>query len=411
MLFSKNLNKDNTNVSIIQYIYINMFKKRFLYEQEEEVELNDFQKILALNKRRIHPSDIDFETSDGKDFSDVIDIDYDGIHFKFDGLEEFLKFFFPQEHEEGSDGEYDAINYDMMYRGQWDWYDEYYNRSYDDWREGYIVSAFKSESLKRLKEILNIVSPNISKVIVEKEGRYSIVSETGESQITSILTTLGVDDEIQNAFVEAQVAAVSGEAPDYIEKTYCNCLTDVGIENYSERHCFWRYIMDWGSAILLFARFGTENDKFLDLLFEAISKTNVSHLPEYYEIAHYVWNEESFTNTYVPELDRIFDRLLERIEEDETYTKEYLEVLDKVSKIGGVGEWIRSENGKFKIMINKIDPETLKIDFNVSNRNNYISKKGRSTIDEIINLLNNESLFGPEEFREHYLKFLQKTVL
>jgi hypothetical protein len=80
-----------------------MFKKRFLYE-EEEVELNDFQKIIAINKRKIHPSDVEFKTSDGEDFSDVISIDYDGIHFKFDRLSEFLKFFFPNEYGDDSDG-------------------------------------------------------------------------------------------------------------------------------------------------------------------------------------------------------------------------------------------------------------------------------------------------------------------
>jgi hypothetical protein len=390
-----------------------MFKKRFLYEQEEEeVELNDFQKILAINKRRIHPSNVEFYNSEGKDFSDVIDIDYDGIHFKFDGLDEFLKFFFPNEHEEGSDGEYDAIYYDRMYRNQWDWYNEYYDRVYDDWRENYVVSAFKSDSLKKLKEILNIVSPSTSKYIVEKEGKYSIEGETGESQITSILTTLGVDDAVQEAYVDAQVAAVSGEVPKYIEKTYCNCLTDVGIENYSERHCFWRYIMDWGSAVLLFARYGTENDKFLDLLFEAIGKSKISHLPEYYEIQYNVWNDEDFTSTYVSELDSVFDKLLDRIEDEGVYNKEYLEVLDKVSKIGGVGEWITSKNKKVKLRIGNIDPETLKIDFNVTGGNsNWSTKKGRSTIDVIINLLNNESLFDVQDFREHYLKLLQKTVL
>jgi hypothetical protein len=390
-----------------------MFKKRFLYEQEEEeVELNDFQKILAINKRRIHPSDVEFYNSEGKDFSDVIDIDYDGIHFKFDGLEEFLKFFFPNEYgEENSDGEYDAINYDRMYRSQWDWYDEYSNRSYDDWRENYVVSAFKSDSLKKLKEILNIASPSTSKYIVEKEGKYSIEGETGETQITSILTTLGVDDDVQEAYVDANVAAISGEVPKYIEETHCNGLTDVGIENYSDRHCFWRYIMDWGSAVLLFARFGTENDKFLDLLFEALGKSNVSHLPEYYEIQYNVWDEVAFATTYVSELDRVFDKLLDRIEDDGVYNKGYLEVLDKVSKIGGVGEWITSKNKKVKLRIGNIDPETLKIDFHITNNKTYDAKKGRSTIDEIINLLYNESLFDVEQFREHYLKFLQKTIL
>jgi len=390
-----------------------MIKKRFLYEQEEEeVELNDFQKILAINKRRIHPSDVEFYNSEGKDFSDVIDIDYDGIHFKFDGLDEFLRFFFPNEYgEEGSEGYYDAENYDRMYRSQWDWYDEYSNRSYDDWRENYVVSALKSDSLKKLKEILNIASPSTSKYIVEKEGKYSIEGETGETQITSILTTLGVDDDVQEAYVDAQVAAISGEVPKYIEETHCNGLTDVGIENYSDRHCFWRYIMDWGSAVLLFARFGTENDKFLDLLFEALGKSNVSHLPEYYEIQYNVWDEVAFTTTYVSELDRVFDKLLDRIEDDGVYNKGYLEVLDKVSKIGGVGEWITSKNKKVKLRIHNIDPETLKIDFHITNSRTYDAKKGRSTIDEIINLLYNESLFDVEQFREHYLKFLQKTIL
>ena len=299
-----------------------------------------------------------------------------------------------------------------MYEGRWDWYDEYSNRSYDDWREGYVVGAITGESLKKLKEIINIVSPGISKYIVEKNGEYVIEGETGEMQITSILESLGVADDVQEAYIDAQVSAVRGGAPDYIEKTYCNCLTDVGIENYSQRHCFWKYIMDWGSAILLFARFGTENDKFLDLLFEAIGKSDISHLPEYYEISHYVWDNELFKNTYVSELDRVFDKLEERLEDSDVYNKSYLEVLDKVSKIGGVGNWIRSKNKKLKLRINNIDPETLKIDFYVADGNSWSSsKKGRSTIDEIINLLYNESLFGSEEFREHYLKFLQKTIL
>ena len=390
-----------------------MFKKRFLYEQEEdEVELNDFQKILAINKRRIHPSDVEFYNSEGKDFSDVIDIDYDGIHFNFDGLDEFLRFFFPNEYaEDGSEGYYDADNYDRMYRSQWDWYGDYSDRSYDDWRENYVVSALKSDSLKKLKEILNIASPSTSKYIVENEGKYTIEGETGETQITSILTTLGVDDAVQEAYVDAQVAAISGEVPKYIEGAYCNCLTDVGIENYSERHCFWRYIMDWGSAVLLFARFGTENDKFLDLLFEAIGKSSISHLPEYYEIQYNVWDDVAFTTTYVSELDRVFDKLLDRIEDEGVYNEEYLEVLDKVSKIGGVGEWITSKNKKVKLRIHNIDPETLKIDFHITNNNTYNAKKGRSTIDEIINLLYNESLFDVEQFREHYLKFIQNTIL
>ena len=394
----------------IQHIYINMFKKRFLYEQEEEVELNDFQKILAINKRRISPSEVDFYNSEGEDFSEYIDITYDGIIFNFDGLKDFLQFFFPNYYEEGSEGEYEASNYEWIYSGRWDWYDDFYNRSSDDWREGYMVSSMSSESLMRLKEIINFVSPHLSKYIVEKDGKYSLGGD-GELFITTFLETLGVDDKIIEAHTDGQVAAVRDSAPKYVEDTYCNCLRDVGIENYSERHCFWKYEMDWGSAILLFARFGTENDKFLDLLFEGIKSSNVKHLPEYYEIQHYCWDQDEFNRVYFSELDSVFDKLEEDIKDNDMYNEEYIEVLNKVSKIGGLNDWIVSENGKFQIRLHNIDPETLKIDFSVTGVNKWQTKKGRSTIDDIINLLNNESLFGVEEFREHYLKFLQKTIL
>lgn len=388
-----------------------MFKKRFLYEQEEEVELNDFQKILALNKRRIHPSDVEFYNSEGKDFSEYIDITYDGILFTFDGLKDFLQFFFPDYYKEDSDGEYEAYNYEYMYSGNYDWYDEFYNRGSDDWREGYMVNSMKSESLMRLKEIFNYVAPHLSKYIEVNEGTYSI-SDSDTSEIVNFLSTLGFEDNISEAYVDAQVAAVRDSAPKYISETYCNCLTDVGIENYSQRHCFWKYEMDWGSAILLFARFGTENDKFLDLLFEGIKNSNVKHLPEYYEIQHYCWDQDEFNKTYVRELDSVFNKIEESIGDSDSYNEEYLEVINKVSAIGGLNEWIESKNKKFQIKLHRIDPETLKIDFNVAGKTYYYqSKRGRSTIDNIINLLNNESLFDVQDFREHYLKLTQKSVL
>ena len=389
-----------------------MFKKRFLYEQEEEVELNDFQKILALNKKRISRFDVEFETSDGKDFSNIIEVTSDGIIFTFDGLKEFLQFFFPDEYGgDYSDGEYEAINFESMYEGRWDWYDDFYNRTQDDWNEGYMVGSMTSVSLQKLKEILNYVAPQIGKYIEEKDGVYGIRGQEGEGKIADFLGTLGFEDEITDAYLDAQVASVSDSAPEYIQKTYCNCLTDIGIENYSGRHCFWKYEMDWGSAILLFARFGTENDKLLDLLFEAIKTSNVKHLPEYYEIQHYAYDNEAHNRVYVRELDRIFDKLEDKLESSEFQNEDYIELINKVSNIGGVGVWIKSKNNKFRIKIDNIDAETLKVEFGIVKNNSGSIKKGRSTIDDIINLLNNESMYGAEEFREHYLKFLQKTIL
>jgi hypothetical protein len=393
-----------------------MFKKRFIYEQEEEeVELNDFQKILALHKKRMHPNQVEFVNSEGKDFSDIISINYDGITFKFDGLQEYLAFFFPEIYGgDGSDGSYEAGYFQQMYNGNWDWSNEYWDRSTDDWNEGYIVGAMKSQSLETLKEIIDAVSPGDSKCIVFKDGKYVLDNSSdksnAETTITSILEGLGVEDKVKEAYVDAQVDAVSDEVFKYIEDTYGDCFSELGIENDSARHFFWKYSMDWGSMVLLFARFGTENDSFLDLLFEAINSTSISHLPEYYEIQYNVWNEEKFTKTYVGELSPIFDKLL--IEVSENHNKGYYEAIAKITKIGGFNTWITSKNEKVKLMIRNLDPETLKVDFSVVNgKGNWQSKQGRSTVGEIINLLYNESMFDVEDFREHYLRFLQKTIL
>ena len=109
-----------------------------------------------------------------------------------------------------------------MYSGNYDWYDEFSNRSYDDWNEGYVVSAIRSESLKRLKEILNYVAPHLGKYIEEKEGTYRIIDSGGESSITIFLGTLGLEEPITDAYIDAQVAAVNNSAPEFIKKTYCN---------------------------------------------------------------------------------------------------------------------------------------------------------------------------------------------
>jgi hypothetical protein len=146
-------------------------------------------------------------------------------------------------------------------------------------------------------------------------------------------------------------------------------------------------------------------------VFPYLKTSDVKHLPEYYEIQHYCYDGDAFNRVYVRELDKIFDKLEDRLESSEFQNEDYIELISKVSNIGGVGSWIISKNKKFRIKIDNIDAETLKVEFSIIQNRAGSIKKGRSTIDEIINLLNNESLFGPEEFREHYLKFLQKSIL
>ena len=137
--------------------------KIFEEEEEDDVELTDYQKILALNKKKIDPYDTDFDGCDGEDYSDFYEVSYDGITFTFhEGLEDYLRFFFKETYgDEGTDAWYEAGYLDSMRRGQWEW--DYWDRASEDWDEGYVLENLKGESLKVLYNILKIYQPNLLK--------------------------------------------------------------------------------------------------------------------------------------------------------------------------------------------------------------------------------------------------------
>ena len=139
-----------------------MIKKIFLFEEDDsDEEKSDYQKILEINKKKLSPHDVDFFDSEGNSYEGIIEVRQDGLHFTFDGLTEYLQFFFKEYYEEGSDGEYDAHNYESMYNGNWGWWSEFSDRSYDDWRERYVIDYFTYEQLSIVKEIAKYLSSEV----------------------------------------------------------------------------------------------------------------------------------------------------------------------------------------------------------------------------------------------------------
>jgi hypothetical protein len=164
--------------------------------------------------------------------------------------------------------------------------------------------------------------------------------------------------------------------------------------------------------MLLFARFGAPEDNLLDLLFEGIKKTKVSDLPNYYEMMYNYWNQESFNNVFDSEVTSVLEKLYETLLEDESYSKKYLETVDKILQLGGFGIWIPTKDGKYKIQIKDVDKDTLKVTYLISNTTWDMNvKKGITDIDSLYNLLYQQSLWNPKEFREHFLRFLSDSVL
>ena len=370
-----------------------MIKKIFLFEDDDsDEEKSDYQKILEINKKRLSPYDVDFFDSEGNDYNGIIEVRQDGLHFTFDGLAEYLQFFFKEYYEEGSDGEYDAQNYESMYNGNWGWWSEFSDRSYDDWREGYVIDYFTYEHLSIVKEIAKYLSSEVYNSIELKNGK--VISKDTD-KITNLLEILGLEDAITDAYIDASVLAVENEVPEGIEKAYCNCLDEIGIERYSDKYCFWKYELSWGSAIMLFARFGEPDDLLLDLLFKAVERANVNHLPDYYEMQHQFWDGQAFNEYWNNKVTSILENELENIKDNtEQYNLKFFKLIDEIQKLGGLETWIYSKNKKYSIKINKVDDKNLQITYQFRKLDGgYDYKMMKTSFEYLLNLLNTEPLF------------------
>jgi len=391
-----------------------MLTKKFIFENddEEEDDWSDYKNIMHLAKNRISPYRVTFETSDGKSFDDIIDVTHDGVIFTFDGLKDYLQFFFPEDYEGDSEGEYDAINYESMYYGNWNWYDDFYDRDSEDWREGYVTERLRKNHLELIRDITKTISPRLyiklSKVLEGKEEYDGILN----IEVRDFLDTINIGDNIVEAYTDANYQAVKDEIPKGIKDTYCDCLRNVGVERYSKKTCFWKYEMDWGSCMMLYARFGTDEDKLLDLLFDSIKKEGVRHLPAYYEIQYDFWDTDRFETTWNNKVREVLERKLEDIQNNpEDYDEKYLEVIDKVSQLGGLNTWIKTKDKKYEILIDDIEPSTSLIRYKIKEPYKWNTKVGKTDIDSLISIIYNEKLFNMIEHIDRFLILRNKTFL
>ena len=338
---------------------------------------------------------------------------HDGIVFTFDGgLEEYLKFFFPDVYADSEDGEYDAKYYESMYDRQWDWYNEFSDIDSNDWGEGYVTDRLRKNHLELIRDISKTISPRLyTKLSKMLEEGTPLESELN-IEIRDFLETINIGDEITEAYTDANYAAVVDEVPKGIGDTYCDCLKYIGVERYSQKYCFWKYEMDWGSCMMLYARFGSDEDKLLDLLFEAIRKDNIRHLPVYYEMQHEFWDSQKFDETWNRGVERVLEKKLEEIQSDsEKYDEKYFEVLDKVMELGGVNTWITTKDKKYEIRIDNIEPINSLITYKIKEPFKWQVKVGKTDIDSLISMIYNEKLFDMFEHLDKLSILRNKTFL
>jgi hypothetical protein len=374
-------------------------KKRLLIENDID-ELEDFRKILLLNKKKLDYNDVDFYNSEGNNFRDTIEVTPHGLLFHFDDLEQFLKFFFPETYGEGTDGEWDAGNYDRMYYGNWDFYTECQDRAYDDWDDGYQLNYFCDSATIKLKQLADLLNPSTSEYFNETPNgnlRYD-----GGGYLPTVLDKFFPEllDEIDQIICIGKDHAVSNGAQELIEETYCNGLKRFGIENWGKSsltNCFRTYFISWGNLVQLYIDKGDFDENVLDLLFNTIEKGFKNHPPEYYEIEHYVWNNEIFDSETCEKFEDLMDWYIEKAYEG--INSNYNEVVRKLSELK-LFEYKQLPDKKHYLKVERVDPETLKVTFRVgTSPQNWNSKMGVSDVDNVIAMATQPGLFNPTEYR------------
>ena len=368
-------------------------KKRLLVENDVD-QLDDFQKILLLNKKKLNPDDVEFYDSDGEDYNEIVSVTEKGLNFEFDDLQGFLQFFFQDYYGSGSDGEYEVVNFERMYDRNYDFYSECQDRAYDDWREGYTLGYLCDPALRKLKELVNILNPDTSKSFVERPSGIQIDSE---GEMTSFLDQFysGLGDDIDEIICRGKDDATSEGARELVKDTYCDGLRPYGIENRGG--CFSSYFISWGNLVQLYIDKGEFDEPALDVIFDYMNKHFTNHLPESYEIENNVWDNDVFIRETCQKLEDLIDQYIESAEED--FRPEYMEVMRKIGSLG-LFQAKQLPNSRYFMKVESVDPETLKINYKIgTDRNLWNTEQGIDTIENVVSMITQPGLFDPKDHR------------
>ena len=378
-------------------------RKRLIVEDEVK-QLNDFQKLLLLNKGKLDYEDVEFIDEDGENHPNIVEVTKDGLLFNFDDLEQFLKFFFPEtygKNADGGDGEWDAVNYDSMYYGNYDFADECYSRSSDDWNEGYVLGNLCGEAMNKFYELVGLISPQSLKYF--KVDGDNIQISTGEEQLTHLLD--GFFPKMEDEMVEIECSGrqymLRDEASNYIGEKFCNGLKPLGIENWGKSkftECFKTYFISWGNLVQLYLYDGEFDGDVLDVMFNYIEKNFKDHPPVYYEIEYNVWDRDKYNDYACERYIKVIDYFIE--EARESYHPDYIKEMGRLNKLDLFNRKKIPGNNKYYIEVINLDPVTMKVKYLVHQEQwGYERKPGITTVDDVIAMATQPGLFDQMDFR------------
>jgi len=199
--------------------------------------------------------------------------------------------------------------------------------SWDDFQEGYILRNFNQENLDLVQKIINMTSPELN---IDRSEDSEKISQT----------LINIDDsscqqiayEYNQYYDEALVAGLR----EYVLKKLCNKFFDI---HFFEQKCAEKYVTTVNLLILFFEEYGIDKDRidFVKCLKQYVFENGLEFDEDLWDDYHSYYdhrnfNEESFQSSVNRNLEKMYDKLIEDLE-DGVLEKNF-EIINFVSKQG-----------------------------------------------------------------------------
>jgi len=265
----------------------------------------------------------------------------------------------------------------------------------EDWKEGYIVDAFRGENIEITNKILKLIDPNL------QLGNNNDVSNS------DIARTLYIEfgDEVSD---------ITYEYGRYHEECISRAVqkqlmdeTNDPFRNFGviQKQNAYKFVTSVNILLNLYKMLNAEDEDLKGML-TLLYKTYGDKDPGgWYDLEYNVWCDDYDDEGFQKELTRNLEKMLEKTEEefDGVDREEYDKIYDTVMGLGGFSKLIKLPEKGIEVFFYKFDTKTNKLYFDLYKGN----KKEIRSVDNLEDL--NLQLYHPELF-ESVRKILKKLL-
>ena len=227
----------------------------------------------------------------------------------------------------------------------------------EDWKEGYIVDAFRGENIEITNKILKLIDPNL------QLGNNNDVSNS------DIARTLYIEfgDEVSDITYEYgryHEECISRAVQNVLKEETDNPFTNFGVIQKQQGY---KFVTSVNILLNLYKMLNAEDEDLkgmLTLLYENYGNKSIGG---WYDLEYNVWCDDYDTEGFQGEANRILNKMLEKTEEefDGVNREEYDKIYDTVMGLGGFNKLIKLPEKGIEVFFYKFDTKTNKLYFDL----------------------------------------------